>query len=84
MRKRIVEDGVRIDGRGLTDLRPVSAEVGVLPTAHGSGLFQRGETQVLNVSTLAMPRMNQLMDTLSPGHHQALHAPLQHGAVGQR
>ena len=66
VRKRIVEDGVRIDGRGLTDLRPVSAEVGVLPTAHGSGLFQRGETQVLDVCTLAMPRMNQLLDTLSP------------------
>ena len=49
VRKRIVDEGVRIDGRGLTDLRPVSAEVGVLPTAHGSGLFQRGETQVLNV-----------------------------------
>ena len=66
VRKRIVEEGVRIDGRGLSDLRPVSAEVGVLPTAHGSGLFQRGETQVLDVCTLAMPRMNQLLDTLSP------------------
>jgi polyribonucleotide nucleotidyltransferase len=66
VRRRIVEEGRRIDGRGLTDLRPLSAEVGVLPTAHGSGLFQRGETQVLNVCTLAMPRMNQLLDTLSP------------------
>jgi polyribonucleotide nucleotidyltransferase len=66
VRKRIVDEGVRIDGRGLADLRPVSAEVGVLGTAHGSGLFQRGETQVLNVCTLAMPRMNQLMDTLTP------------------
>ena len=66
VRKRIVDEGVRIDGRGLSDLRPVSAEVGVLPTAHGSGLFQRGETQVLDVCTLAMPRMNQLLDTLSP------------------
>jgi polyribonucleotide nucleotidyltransferase len=46
VRKRIVEEGLRIDGRGLADLRPVSAEVGLLPTAHGSGLFQRGETQV--------------------------------------
>ena len=84
MRKRIVDEGVRIDGRGPRDLRPVSAEVGVLPTAHGSGLFQRGETQVLNVSTLGMPRMNQLLDTIGPGHQEALHAPLQHGAVGQR
>jgi len=66
VRKRIVEEGLRIDGRGTTDLRPVSAEVGLLPTAHGSGLFQRGETQVLDVCTLAMPRMNQLVDTLNP------------------
>src|SRR4051794_40853014 len=64
VRKRIVEDGVRIDGRGVKDLRPVSAQVGVIPTAHGSGLFQRGETQVLNVTTLGMPRMDQLLDTL--------------------
>ncbi len=66
VRTRIVEEGLRIDGRGTTDLRPVSAEVGLLPTAHGSGLFQRGETQVLDVCTLAMPRMNQLVDTLNP------------------
>ena len=66
VRKRIVDEGMRIDGRGPTDLRPVSAEVGILPTAHGSGLFQRGETQVLDVCTLAMPRMNQLVDTLNP------------------
>ena len=66
VRTRVVEQGVRMDGRGPTDLRPVSAEVGLLPTAHGSGLFQRGETQVLDVATLAMPRMNQLVDTLNP------------------
>jgi polyribonucleotide nucleotidyltransferase len=66
VRKRIVEEGLRIDGRGTGDLRPISCEVGLLPTAHGSGLFQRGETQVLNVCTLAMPRMNQLVDTLHP------------------
>jgi len=66
VRARIVEEGLRIDGRGVSDLRPVSAEVGLLPTAHGSGLFQRGETQVLDVCTLAMPRMNQLVDTLNP------------------
>jgi polyribonucleotide nucleotidyltransferase len=64
VRQRIVEEGVRIDGRGPRDLRPVSAEVGVIPTAHGSGLFQRGETQVLNVTTLGMPRMDQLLDTI--------------------
>ncbi len=70
VRKRVVDDGVRIDGRRPRDLRHVSAEVGVLGTAHGSGLFQRGETQVLNVTTLAMPRMNQLLDTLSPETHK--------------
>ncbi|MDQ1374986.1 MAG: polyribonucleotide nucleotidyltransferase [Actinomycetota bacterium] len=64
VRTRIVTEGVRIDGRGPTDLRAVSSEVGLLPTAHGSGLFQRGETQVLNVTTLGMPRMDQLLDTI--------------------
>jgi polyribonucleotide nucleotidyltransferase len=66
VRKRIREEGVRIDGRGATDIRPLSAEVDVVPTAHGSALFQRGETQVLNVTTLGMPRMNQLLDTITP------------------
>ncbi len=64
VRRRIVEEGVRIDGRGTSDIRPLSAEVGLIPTAHGSGLFQRGETQVLNITTLGMPRMNQLLDTI--------------------
>jgi len=66
IRQRVINEGIRIDGRGVRDLRPVSAEVGIIPTAHGSGLFQRGETQVLNVTTLGMPRMDQLLDTLSP------------------
>ncbi len=64
VRTRIVDEGVRIDGRGTSDLRPLSAEVALIPTAHGSGLFQRGDTQVLNVTTLGMPRMNQLLDTI--------------------
>ena len=64
VRTRIVEEGVRIDGRGTGDIRPLSAEVGLIPTAHGSGLFQRGETQVLNVTTLGMPRMEQMLDTI--------------------
>jgi len=64
VRKRIVEDGVRIDGRGTTDIRPLSAEVGIIPTAHGSALFTRGETQVLTVTTLGMPRMEQMLDTI--------------------
>jgi polyribonucleotide nucleotidyltransferase len=64
VRQRIAEMGVRIDGRGPADIRPLSASVGIVPTAHGSGLFQRGETQVLNITTLGMPRMDQLLDTI--------------------
>ena len=88
VRKRVVEDGVRIDGRGVRDLRPLSSEVGVLPTAHGSGLFQRGETQVLTVTTLAMPRMNQMLDTIGPDttkrylHHYNM-APWANGETGR-
>ena len=88
VRKRVVEEGVRIDGRGPRDLRPLSSEVGVLPTAHGTGLFQRGETQVLNVCTLAMPRMNQMLDTLGPDnekryiHHYNM-APWANGETGR-
>ncbi|HVC25040.1 MAG TPA: polyribonucleotide nucleotidyltransferase [Acidimicrobiales bacterium] len=70
VRKRIVEEGVRIDGRGTSDIRPLSAEVGLIPTAHGSGLFQRGDTQVLNFTTLGMPRMNQLLDTIGVDEHK--------------
>ncbi len=65
VRSRIVNEGARIDGRGPKDIRPLSAEVGVLPSVHGSGLFQRGETQVLNVTTLGMPRMEQMIDSLT-------------------
>jgi polyribonucleotide nucleotidyltransferase len=64
VRTRIVNEGRRIDGRGTSDLRPLSAEVGLIPTAHGTGLFQRGETQVLSVTTLGMPRMEQMLDTI--------------------
>ena len=70
VRKRIVDEGIRIDGRGTADIRPLSAEVGLLPTTHGSALFQRGETQVLNVTTLGMPRMNQLLDTIGIHEHK--------------
>ncbi len=66
VRKRIVEDGIRIDGRKANELRHVSSEVGVIPTAHGSGLFQRGETQVLNFTTLGMGRSDMMIDDLSP------------------
>jgi polyribonucleotide nucleotidyltransferase len=66
VRERIIRDGLRIDGRGLTDIRPLSSEVGVLPRVHGSALFERGETQVLGVTTLNMLRMEQMIDTLNP------------------
>jgi polyribonucleotide nucleotidyltransferase len=64
VRRNIVTEGLRIDGRGPRDIRPLSAEVAVLPTAHGSGLFQRGETQVLTVTTLGMPKTDQILDNL--------------------
>src|SRR5216683_2832022 len=64
--KRIIRDGVRIDGRGLSDIRQLSAEAHVLPRVHGSALFERGETQVLGVTTLNMLRMEQTIDTLNP------------------
>src|SRR6478736_6428219 len=64
VRARIANEGMRIDGRGVADLRPLSSEVGIINTVHGSGLFQRGETQVLSVTTLGMLRMEQIVDTL--------------------
>jgi polyribonucleotide nucleotidyltransferase len=66
VRQRILRDKVRIDGRGLTDIRTLSAEVEVLPRVHGSALFERGETQILGVTTLNMLGMEQKLDTLSP------------------
>ncbi|HUN33817.1 MAG TPA: polyribonucleotide nucleotidyltransferase [Trebonia sp.] len=66
VRERVIRDGLRIDGRGLTDIRPLTAEVGVLPRVHGSALFERGETQILGVTTLNMLRMEQAIDTLNP------------------
>ncbi|MBB3665084.1 MULTISPECIES: polyribonucleotide nucleotidyltransferase [Prauserella salsuginis group] len=66
VRQRILRDQVRIDGRGLTDIRQLAAEVAAIPRAHGSALFERGETQILGVTTLNMLRMEQTLDTLSP------------------
>jgi len=66
VRQRILRDKVRIDGRGLTDIRTLSAEVEVIPRVHGSALFERGETQILGVTTLNMLGMEQKLDTLSP------------------
>ncbi|HEY8728229.1 MAG TPA: polyribonucleotide nucleotidyltransferase [Acidothermaceae bacterium] len=66
VRERVIRDKVRIDGRGLTDIRQLSAEINVLPRVHGSALFERGETQILGVTTLNMLRMEQMLDTLAP------------------
>ena len=66
VRQRILTDKIRIDGRGVTDIRTLAAEVGVVPRVHGSALFQRGETQILGISTLNMLGMEQRLDTLAP------------------
>ena len=88
MRRRIVEEGIRLDGRKTDEIRPLLAEVGMVPRAHGSGLFQRGETQVLNVTTLGMLRMNQMIDTLDPEEskryiHHYNFPPYSTGEVGR-
>ncbi|NUO35932.1 MAG: polyribonucleotide nucleotidyltransferase [Dermatophilaceae bacterium] len=66
IRQRILRDKVRIDGRGLADIRALGAEVEVLPRVHGSAIFERGETQIMGVTTLNMLKMEQQLDTLSP------------------
>ena len=66
VRRKTLTEEVRIDGRGLRDIRTLSAEVGVLPRVHGSALFMRGETQILGVSTLNMLDMEQKIDSLAP------------------
>ena len=88
MRRRIVEEGVRLDGRKPDEIRQLSVEVGIIPRAHGSGLFQRGETQVLTVTTLGMLRMTQIIDTLDPEEskryiHHYNFPPFSTGEVGR-
>lgn len=70
VRESILRDKVRIDGRGLADIRPLHAEVDVIPRVHGSALFERGETQILGVTTLDMLKLEQQLDTLSPETHR--------------
>jgi polyribonucleotide nucleotidyltransferase len=70
VRNRVLREQVRMDGRGPRDIRPLSAQVGVLPRVHGSALFERGETQILGVTTLNMLRLEQALDTLSPEKHK--------------
>ena len=66
VRKRILTERVRIDGRGLKDIRPLTAETNILPRVHGSALFERGETQIMGVTTLDMLKMEQQIDSLTP------------------
>ncbi|ACV08681.1 polyribonucleotide nucleotidyltransferase [Jonesia denitrificans] len=66
VRQRVLTDGVRIDGRGLADIRTLSAEVEVVPRVHGSALFERGETQIMGITTLNMLKMEQQIDSLGP------------------
>ncbi|MDO5645366.1 MAG: polyribonucleotide nucleotidyltransferase [Dermabacter sp.] len=70
VREKILTEGVRIDGRGLRDIRQLSAEVEVLPRVHGSAIFERGETQIMGVTTLNMLKMEQQIDSLSPVRHK--------------
>ncbi|TFC00839.1 polyribonucleotide nucleotidyltransferase [Cryobacterium mannosilyticum] len=66
VRSRVLNEGIRIDGRGLADIRPLDAEVAIIPRVHGSAIFQRGETQILGVTTLNMLKLEQTIDSLSP------------------
>ena len=66
VRQRILTEQVRIDGRGLTDIRQLTAEVEVLPRVHGSAIFERGETQIMGVTTLNMLKLEQQLDSLHP------------------
>ena len=70
VRQRVLRDKIRIDGRGLRDIRALTAEVEVIPRVHGSAIFERGETQILGVTTLNMLKMEQQLDTLSPEDHK--------------
>jgi polyribonucleotide nucleotidyltransferase len=88
VRERVLRDKVRIDGRGLADIRPLHAEVGVIPRVHGSALFERGETQILGVTTLNMLTMEQKLDTLSPETsrrymHKYVFPPFSTGETGR-
>ena len=88
VRERVLRDKVRIDGRGLSDIRTLHAEVGVIPRVHGSALFERGETQILGVTTLNMLTLEQKLDTLSPEKtrrymHKYVFPPFSTGETGR-
>ncbi len=88
VRERVLRDKVRMDGRGLADIRPLHAEVAVIPRVHGSALFERGETQILGVTTLNMLSLEQKLDTLSPEKsrrymHKYIFPPFSTGETGR-
>ena len=88
VRERVLRDQVRIDGRGLADIRPLHAETAVVPRVHGSSLFERGETQILGVTTLNMLTLEQKLDTLSPEKtrrymHKYVFPPFSTGETGR-
>ncbi|MGL5826498.1 MAG: polyribonucleotide nucleotidyltransferase [Nocardioides sp.] len=88
VRERVLRDKIRIDGRGLADIRPLHAEVAVIPRVHGSALFERGETQILGVTTLNMLTLEQKLDTLSPEKtrrymHKYVFPPFSTGETGR-
>ncbi|WGL53765.1 polyribonucleotide nucleotidyltransferase [Nocardioides sp. BP30] len=88
VRQQVLRDKVRIDGRGLADIRPLHAEVEVIPRVHGSALFERGETQILGVTTLNMLKLEQQLDTLSPEKtrrymHKYVFPPFSTGETGR-
>jgi polyribonucleotide nucleotidyltransferase len=88
VRERVLRDKIRMDGRGLADIRPLHAEVAVLPRVHGSALFERGETQILGVTTLNMLTLEQKLDTLSPEKtrrymHKYVFPPFSTGETGR-
>jgi polyribonucleotide nucleotidyltransferase len=88
VRERVLRDKIRIDGRGLTDIRSLTAEVGVIPRVHGSALFERGETQILGVTTLNMLGLEQKLDSLSPEKtrrymHKYVFPPFSTGETGR-
>ncbi|HEY9563840.1 MAG TPA: polyribonucleotide nucleotidyltransferase, partial [Nocardioides sp.] len=88
IRQQVLRDKIRIDGRGLADIRPLHAETGVIPRVHGSALFERGETQILGVTTLNMLTLEQKLDTLSPEKsrrymHKYVFPPFSTGETGR-
>ena len=65
VRRWLLDEGKRVDGRGINEIRPLAAEVGLLPRVHGSGMFTRGQTQVLTAATLSGMRDAQIIDDIS-------------------